>query len=349
MVALPLIILYHLLMPKTDYLSFEKAKEVVRGLKIFTLREWRNWSKTPERKMLGLPSDPWRKYKDQWVSWSDFISKKDREPSPFITYEEALAIVRDLNFSSAAEYARWSKTPDRLAAKIPAMPSRYYKTQWISWAEFLGSVFVSYSEAETIVRRLNITTLKQWYAWSGTAERVKLNLPSNPRQIYKEEWISWNYFVGKDLRPPRNFVTYSEAKTILKELGISHIRQYMDFRKTDRRTLLRLPTNPIRYYKSDWKDWNDFLCSDNATTHCRSKSFVSYEEAQSIIKEKGILTVEKFRLLLKSTERPQGVPSNPDKYYDEWISWKDFFDTRGKLNKLARKSHTNRPEISEVT
>jgi hypothetical protein len=330
------------------FIPFEKAKEVVASLNLYYIKDWENLAKTPKRGELKLPYDPRSAYKDHWVSWNDFLGKKSRRSPRFVSYSEAVKIVRSLNIYTAPQWNRFSTTEERRRLKLPSSPRKAYKDEWVSWSEFVGKDlskpprFVPYSEAVKIVRGLNITTNKQWEQWSKTEDRRKLRLPSEPSSAYRNDWVSWPDFVGKSNNVIPKHVSYEEAKKIIKDIVIPNLSAWAKFIKTKDRVIHGLPSNPERLYAKDWKGWNNFLSSDKVTTHRRSKSFVSYEEAKIVIQEKGIINNEHFRLLMKSPDRPDGVPTNPDKHYPEWISWKDFLDTRGKLRSNGRGLRENR-------
>ena len=52
-----------------EYLPFEKAREVARGLKLTSERQWREWSKSGKRPS-DIPGAPHQAYRDAgWTSW----------------------------------------------------------------------------------------------------------------------------------------------------------------------------------------------------------------------------------------------------------------------------------------
>lgn len=54
---------------------------------------------------------------------------------------------------------------------------------------------MSFNKARSLVRRLKIKTIAQWYTYSKS--KRPLNIPSNPQRIYVKEWKGWADFLGK--------------------------------------------------------------------------------------------------------------------------------------------------------
>ena len=110
----------------------------------------------------------------------------------------------------------------------------------------------------------------------------------------------------------KTFPTYEEAQRIVKENGINSKNDYKSSYKE-----LGLPAQPNEFYKDKgWIDWPDFFG--------RSKvSYPTYEEAQRIVKENGINSINDY----KSSYKELGLPAGPNMFYKGkgWINWPDFF------------------------
>ena len=61
---------------KREYLSFKKAKVVLSKENMRTSKDWREFCKSNKRP-LNIPSDPDRKYEDEWKGWADFLGKEN--------------------------------------------------------------------------------------------------------------------------------------------------------------------------------------------------------------------------------------------------------------------------------
>lgn len=59
----------------SNFLEFDKSREVVRSLKFKTHKEWREWSKFKGREYSNIPCGPDLYYKNEWISWNDWFGK----------------------------------------------------------------------------------------------------------------------------------------------------------------------------------------------------------------------------------------------------------------------------------
>ena len=55
---------------------------------------------------------------------------------------------------------------------------------------------LSFTSARAIVRRLRLTSAKEWQEWSKSGQRPN-NVPSGPHRVYKGKgWVSWPDWMG---------------------------------------------------------------------------------------------------------------------------------------------------------
>ena len=76
--------------------------------------------------MGGLPYSPHIIYKEQWISWKEFLG------TTWPSYEEAQKIAQATNITTQKEYFQKYKE-----LGLPYSPHIIYKKQWISWSDFL--------------------------------------------------------------------------------------------------------------------------------------------------------------------------------------------------------------------
>lgn len=140
-------------MPKNNHytLSFQDAKKIVHSYGFKTHPEYSRFMNSSKRPV-NLPKAPQYIYKDQWVSWPDFLGTKQVEkPKPtkgkgkyrirgtaktFLPYEKAKEIIQSFKFKSHDEYRHWSKT--KRPSSIPGQPADFYKGQFEGWDVYFG-------------------------------------------------------------------------------------------------------------------------------------------------------------------------------------------------------------------
>jgi hypothetical protein len=121
-------------------LEFEEARELIRKEKISSIGQYRRWWKlnTPAR----IPKRPDRAYRNAgWVGWNDYLGSNNPFPcvrKSFRSFIDAKSFVHRLALNKKSEwfdYIRTGKKPK----DIPSRPDVYYKNDWFTWSDFLGS------------------------------------------------------------------------------------------------------------------------------------------------------------------------------------------------------------------
>lgn len=131
---------------KVEYLSFERARKVVRSLNLSCPQEFfelRKKSKLPK----GVPPYPNNEFLyDGWEDWDDFLGlapqiklkrkKRDPKVDP-VTFQRARKYARTLKLESVAAWYKLCKTR-KVPAGIPTRPNSAYPKEWAGWVDFLG-------------------------------------------------------------------------------------------------------------------------------------------------------------------------------------------------------------------
>ena len=106
--------------------------------------------------------------------------------------------MRQQGLCTQKDFDLWSKTNRPL--DIPSNPQHFYKGEWVSWGEFLGSKKKSYKEAKAFMHQQGLRTVKEFKMWRKPNR--PLDIPGDPDKFYMKtgEWVSWPDF----LRPPDN-------------------------------------------------------------------------------------------------------------------------------------------------
>ncbi len=131
------VIAYHL----REFNSFNEAKAIVQGLKLRSFGEWMIYCKSG-KKPHTIPSNPNKIYKENWISWGDWlgtgtISFYNRD---YRNFEEAKYFVHKLNLKSGKEWNEYCKSGEK-PDDIPAAPNNTYKNKgWAGIKDWLGTV-----------------------------------------------------------------------------------------------------------------------------------------------------------------------------------------------------------------
>lgn len=127
-----------------------------------------------------------------------------------------------------------------------------------------------------------------------------------------------------------NYLEYAEAKKVIISMRITTSRMYKEIvrRKVADTTALpkNIPSEPNVYYRGrGWKGWRQFLGTENR----RRNNLMSYEEARAWAIEVGFKGVTEYRQhaikpIVGKPPKPDNIPSNPEKAYQQWVSWPEF-------------------------
>jgi hypothetical protein len=154
-------------------------------------------------------------------------------------------------------------------------------------------------------------------------------IPNSPQDVYSEEWIGWNEFLGTDNKKPSdyNYIPLKDAiEYVQKNLDVKSKLKWREL-VLDGEIPDNIPNRPERYYKNrGWTSWGDFFGTDNAGT--QKVNYIKYDDAKKYIQEnfKETKTEKCWRLLVKNKQIPNFIPGTPNRYYKDngWISWYDW-------------------------
>ena len=175
------------------FVNYAELKQFVYN-KFKSKDDWLNFVKSnnfPSK----FPSSPPHQYKNEWVSWPDFLGyKKPR-------YEEAKKIIHKYKFNKAEEFIKFIKKHPELNIPVAADKSYQRSKEWVSWADFLGNdnvsshlrKYVSYKNAKKFAKKKKIYTIVEWHKQKNNFPK---NIPRNPFIVYKNKgWINWVDFL----------------------------------------------------------------------------------------------------------------------------------------------------------
>jgi hypothetical protein len=249
----------------------------------------------------------------------------------FITFIEAHSIVKKLNIKNTNEWRRWIKNNKQY--NIPYNPDIYYKNKgWVNWKHFLNKEFkldfISYDDAKKLIQNENIKNNIQFKKW--IKNNIHTKIPKSPEITYKNKgWKSWGDFLNTNNTYSKNFMTYSEAISLLHKLNLKSMKEYLEYIKNNN---INLPTNPNVFY-DEFTSVSEYLNSGFISNS--KKEFLSYKEAKKIVEKEKINSINEFI----KWNRPKNIPSDPVNIYKkEWTSWGDFLGTIIKTQKEKGES-----------
>ena len=305
--------------------DFNIARDYVRSLKLQNQNEWNEYSKSNE-KPCNIPSTPERAYKGKgWISLGDWLGTNNEHRKDFLSFQEARNIVRSFGLKNQNDWRKWRKTKE-CPTNMPSQPEVHYKKMgWISFGDFIGSTpdwdgtYLSYSEAKILIAKLCIRSRNEWLLYSKSEHKPK-NIPSSPQTVYIDEWQGWGDFLSNNVVAPQNmeFISYEEASNLVQELGIKSFDQFQKFKLRHDFPYFRIPKAPNVVYKNKgWIGFSNFFGKNSIEKYDYSRS----KEYVKLFKIKNLKEWHKF----SKSERPNFIPSNPQKFYkSEWKGWADF-------------------------
>ena len=314
---------------KRDWMSFNQAKALMQNLGIKTNTEFNEWSKSEQRPK-DFPSNPRRAYKNEWVSWKNFFGTESistRKKKQWMSFEEAKALIQSQGIKTSTEFIEWSKSKQR-PENFPSTPRRAYKNEWRGWGDFLGtgntstkSNGQSFEETNTLTQsRADRNHIKPKRK-NRTSKRPK-NTPRRSDQTDdKDEHTDQSDPLGTgNISTENNGQTsFEEIKAFLQRLGV---RTYIESEEEEQVSIKpeNFPSTSDEASRDTQTDLNGFSGSET--------TWMSFNEAKEYVRSLNFENSKDFIDWLKSSDRPENFPPNPQKAYSEWVSLKDFLSTK---------------------
>ena len=118
-----------------------------------------------------------------------------------------------------------------------------------------------FDEARLYVRSLGLSTTRAYWEWAKTGARPP-DIPARPEVAYaRQGWAGYGDWLGTGTTAgrARSFVTYEEARRVVREAGIRSSAEYHIWSRRGGKPS-SLPANPWRTYgASGWRGWREFL------------------------------------------------------------------------------------------
>jgi hypothetical protein len=185
------------------FISYDEAKIWLKNN--LNIKNQNDWSYSTKNNLIPefIPKSPEHVYKNSgWINWADFLNSNNISPviknKNYLSLYDLKKIAIDNNIKSKKGWVDYVKSLNN--EKIPQSPQKTYKNKgWVSWLDFLSKPekkFMSFNEAKLVVFNLKIKNNKEWRD-KIKDKTILNNIPTNPDKFYKNEWISWDDWLGK--------------------------------------------------------------------------------------------------------------------------------------------------------
>ncbi|MCL5611103.1 MAG: hypothetical protein M1485_00890, partial [Chloroflexi bacterium] len=260
--------------------------------------------------------------------------KKHR--SNWLPFEEARRFARQIGLKNYAEWRAWAKTEDR-PENIPVGAYAVYKNNgWVSWGDWLGTGnkkggYLPFVDARDYACRLNLTKQSEWAAWAKTTARPR-NIPADPRNVYKEEWVSMGDWLGTGnvWSANRVYLPFEKARKFARSLKLKSLTEWSRWAKLKEKPD-NIPAYPNSVYRDKgWESWGDWL--GTGTLAPSKQVWRNFEEARLYARNLGFQNVAEWLDWARTDKRPNDIPAYPSDIYKNkgWVSWTDWLKTKNK-------------------
>ncbi len=193
----------------------------------------------------------------------------------------------------------------------------------------VNKLYYSFEESRDIVHELGINSFKEWIRYCSREKKDDF-IPSNPQQVYVDEWAGWGNWLGTDRISTKNieWLPYEKALKYVHKLKLKTQSEWFIYTKSGNKPP-NIPANPSSvYYNKGWNNYSEWLGNGKFN---KSK-VLSYDEAKKYLHPLHIASNIAWRKFINSNIFPTNIPRSPDNYYHDWVSWSDFLGTKN-INK----------------
>jgi superfamily II DNA or RNA helicase len=314
-----------------EYRSYSEAKEFAIKLGLKNQSEWFDYTNN-----VGIPVDipkaPHLTYKDKgWKGWGDFLGTGNiaNYNRVFWDFETARAYVHSLKISKKDELKELAKKGE-LPVEIPTNPNRTYANcGWKGWGDWTGTgnvatynkKYLPYEKALVFIHKLK---LRNWAEWRQYKKLNKLpnNIPANPHQVYLSKgWTNMGDWLGSNSQPKVTKAReFKEARDFIRQLNLRTLKEWREYANSPQRPF-DIPKSPQTVYANagfiDLFDWIGIS----------RNRWRSFESARAFVWALNLKNLEEWREYCSSGEKPDDIPSSPNRVYKEYKSAGDWLGT----------------------
>ncbi len=238
----------------------------------------------------------------------------------FKNFQEARKFVHSLKFKSGNEWRKYCNSGNR-PLDIPSNPNQVYRQNgWKGMGDWLGTgrianynkKFRPFNDTKKYVQKLKLKNHKEWQKHCNSGNKPE-DIPTKCQDIYKK---GWKDFLGTK----KEFLEFTKARTIVQQLGLTNMREWVEF-KTSRKIPKNIPKTPVKVYKKEWIGWGDWLGTGNIAMSDISKNYLSFHEARKearlLAKKYGIKTQKDWTKAKQDGKIPDHIPASPWSIYSK--------------------------------
>jgi len=337
------------------FIPFKEAKRYVRKLKLKTKREWQEYSKDSRPDF--IPSNPNVTYKNEWVSFQDWMGYKYKKGDENRKYSVNKDFFKKWSHDMAYVLGFWFADGYMYNGKRnkPLMGvSQMDKKILENISKAMGSTYPIHEEKTpngNISYRIfikNEEIVKDLIALGGKYRKsLDMRFPSVPED-FLPDFIRglWDgdgsAFIGKTGRAASAF-TCGSKKFVDEFMNvlISNVKLERPSIVRDKRResayMLVLQSNDSRRLREYIYQYGGICLTRKKlvfesmgeiklSSRDIAKSFLPYDEARSLIVDFKIKTQREWHKYWKKHKRPNTIPANPSCSYKDkgWIGWKHW-------------------------
>ena len=321
--------------------SFSEARAYVHSLGLQNKAQWQDYSQSGKRPY-DIPSNPDAVYCTEFKGYGDWlgtgtIATWKRRYRPFAQARAYVHTLKLKNIKEWREYCKSGKKP----VDIPTMPERYtsdYKGMgdWLGTGNIASSkrVFRPFAEARSYVRSLKLQNQDAWLAYCTSGQKPT-DIPSNPATAYLAEFESYGDWLGNG-NIHKGKITYrpfTEARDFARSLDLKSHKDWQEYCKSGKKPL-DIPSDPKRFYSSEYKGIRDWLGIRINTSLNRRKEFLPFTEARAFVQKLKLTNHDDWLDYCKSGKKPKNIPSHPSQvYHSEYRGIKDWLGVVDKWDR----------------
>jgi superfamily II DNA or RNA helicase len=252
-------------------------------------------------------------------------------------FTDARAYVRSLGLKSRKYWKEYCDAGNK-PIDIPSKPNDVYKNQgWKSMGDWLGTDrtayqlidYLPYPLAEKFVHSLSLNSVQEWRDYCDTGQKPE-NIPRVPHNTYERKgWVNYGKWLGTNRTSnwKKDWRKFEEARAFVHKLGLNSRAEWQAYCRSGEKPD-DIPKNPVTVYKDQgWKGVGDWL--GTGTLHHSDIIWKDFDQARNFARSLGLSSNKEWRLYCKSGEKPDDIPSQPERAYKAlgWLSYGDWLGT----------------------